>query len=182
MARFVLLSCIMFVCFAKALWRYGFARRASVTLESVCNLCFIIVMVGGVFEVVNTLFVSDILDRAAQAVARDNSLQGQPAGTGEALIARARAAIQAELGNRLDPDLLRIQIDVYDNPSTMLRGVLSAGQYAGLGGDAGDMVVVRLGFAPQTPLGQLQQTLLSGDFAIRALAVARNEQTVGLAP
>ena len=139
-----------------------------------------VIVVGGVFEVVNTLFVSDLLDRAAQAVARDNSLQERAAETGEQLLERAQAAIRAELRDRLNPDLMTIEIDVYDNPSTMLLSELSGGENAGLGGDAGDMVVVRLGFTPQTPLGQLQQALLSEDLAFRVLAVARNEQTVEL--
>ena len=137
-------------------------------------------MAGGVFEVVNTLFVSDLLDRAAYAVARDNSLQEQAAESEGQLIGRAREAIRAELGDRLNPDLLSIDIDVYDNPSTMLQGELSAGENGLLGGDAGDMVVVRLGFTPQTPLGRLQQALLSEDLAFGALAVTRNERAVGL--
>ena len=164
---------------ARALRCFWSARQAT-ALESVSSLCFIMVMVGGVFEVVNMLFVSDILDRAAHAVARDASLQEQAAETEEQLLQRAVAAIRADLGDRLNPELLRIEIDVYDNPSTMLRGELSAGENAGLGGDAGDMVVVRLGFRPQTPFGWMQQALQSDDFTFRALAVARNERAVGL--
>jgi hypothetical protein len=139
-----------------------------------------VVMVGGVFEVVNTLFVSDLLDRAAHAVARDNSLYDQAAGTEEELLARGREAIRAEMGNRLNPDLLTVDINVYDNPSTMLRGELSEGGNAQLGGDAGDMVVVRLRFRPRAPLGWMRQKVLSDDFAFHALAVARNERMVGL--
>ena len=156
--------------------RFWSALRASVALESVCSLCFTIVMVGGVFEAVHTLFVSDLLDRAALAVARDNALQ-DPAATEERLVERARQVIRAEVGDRLDPDLLRIEIDVYDNPSSMLRGELSEGGYGRLGGGSGDMVVVRLRFEPRTPLGRLQQEILTDDFAFRALAVARNEHT-----
>lgn len=149
------------------------------SLESVCSLCFMVGMVGGVFEVVNTLFVGDILDRAAHAVARDNALQ-DPADTPEQLLERARQAIRAELGDRLDPDALTIDIEVYDNPSAMLEGELSTGEHGPLGGDGGDMVVVRLRFAPPTPFRWLQQELLSDDFAFQALAVARNERTIGL--
>ena len=163
----------------KALRCFWSARQAT-ALEAVCSLCFMVVMVGGVFEVVNTFFVSDLLDRAAHAVARDNSLQKQAAATEEQLLERALAAIRAELGDGVDPDLLRIDIDVYDNPSTMLRGELSAGESGLLGGDAGDMVVVRLGFTPGTLIGWMQKTLLSEDVAFRTLAVIRNERTVGL--
>ncbi len=139
-----------------------------------------VVVAGSVFEVVNTLFVRDLLDRAAHAVARDASLQEQAAETEEQLLERALGAIRAELGDSVDPDLLRIEIDVYDNPSTMLLGELSGGENGLLGGDAGDMVVVRLGFTPQTPLGWMKQRLQADDFTVRALAVARNERTVGL--
>lgn len=149
-------------------------------MESVISLCFLVVVVGGVFEVVNTLFVSDLLGRAAHAVARDNSLQGQAAQSEEKLLERALAAIRAELGERLNPDLLTVDINVYDNPSAMLQGELSAGEKSLLGGGAGDMVVVRLGFTPQTPLGWMQQALESENPTFRALAVARNERTVGL--
>ena len=161
---------------AKALRCFWSARQATV-LESVCSLCFIMVMVGGVFEIVKTLFLGDLLDRAAHAVARDVSLQEQAAGTKELLLQRALAVVRAELGDGLNPELLRIAVNVYDNPSTMLLGELSAGENGPLGGDAGDMVVVRLGFSPQTPLGRVLQ---SDDFTVHALAVARNERAVGL--
>lgn len=155
------------------------ARCATVALESVCSLCFIVVMVGGVFEVAGWLFVNDILDRAAHAVARDNALQ-DPAATEEGLIKRAREVIWAEVGDSLDPNRLTIEIGAYDNPSAMLLGELSEGGYGRLGGDKGDMVVVRLRFEPQTPLRRMQQELLADDVAVRALAVARNERTAGL--
>ena len=163
--------------------RFCSALRASVALESVCCLCFAVVIVGGVFDVVSTLFVGDILDRAARAVARDNSLQVSAASDSEQLFARAWNAIRGEVGNRLDPDLVIVDIKVYDNPSTMLAGHESAGENSLLGGDAGDMVVVRLGFEPETLLGRLRSTLQvdeSDDIVFQALAVARNERTVVL--
>ena len=163
--------------------RFCSALRASVALESVCCLCFVVVIVGGVFDVMNTLFVSDILDRAARAVARDNSLQVSAASDSEQLLVRAWSAIRGEVGDRLDPDLVTVDIKVYDNPSTMLAGDESTGANSLLGGDAGDMVVVRLGFEPETLLARLRSTLQvdeSDDMVFHALAVARNERTVGL--
>ena len=139
-----------------------------------------LVVAGGVFEVVNTMLVGDLLDRAAYAVARDNSLQEQAAESEEQLLERAKAAIRAELGDKLNPDLLRIEIDAYDNPSAMLQGEVSAGGNGQLGGDAGDLVVVRLALTPRTPLAQLQQAVLSEDFAFGALAATRNERAAGL--
>ena len=162
--------------------RFRSALRASVALESVCCLCFAAGIVGGVFDVVNTLFVTDLLDRAARAVARDNSLQTSAASDNEQLLARAWNAIYEEIGQRLDPDLVTIDIKVYDNPSKMLVGEESTSGNSLLGGDAGDMVVVRLGFKPPTLLARLRTTLQtaeSADIAFQALAVARNERAAG---
>ena len=164
---------------AQVLRRFWSVRQATVALESVCGLCFIVVMMGGVFEVVNTLFVNDILDRAAHAVARNEALQ-DPAATNDKLIERAREAIRAEVGDRLDPALLSIGIDVYDNPSKMLLGELSQGEHSQLGGDAGEMVVVRLSFRSRTPLGWMQQQVLASHRTFHSLAMARNEVAAGL--
>ena len=151
-------------------------------MESVCCLCFAAGIVGGVFDVVNTMFVTDLLDRAARAVARDNSLQVSAASDNEQLLARAWNAIYEEIGQRLDPNLVTIDIKVYDDPSKMLAGEESTGANSLLGGDAGDMVVVRLGFKPPTLIARLRTTLQtadSDDVAFHALAVARNERAVG---
>ena len=164
---------------AQVLRRFWSARQATAALESVFGLCFIVIMMGGVFEVVNTLFVNDVLDRAAHAVARNEALQ-DPAGTNDKLIERAREAIRAEVGDWLDPALLSIGIDVYDDPSKMLLGELSQGEYSQLGGDAGDMVVVRLSFQSQTPLGWMQQQVLARYRTFQAVAMARNEIAAGL--
>lgn len=166
----------------RALRRFWSALRASVALESVCCLLFAVGIVGGVFDVVNTLFVTDLLDRAARAVARDNSLQVSAASDNEQLLARAWDAIWEEIGDRLDPDLVTIDIKVYDDPSKMVTGEESTGANSLLGGDAGDMVVVRLGFKPPTLLARLRRTLQtpeSDDVVFHALAVARNERAVG---
>ncbi len=155
----------------QALRRFWSVRQATVALESVSSLCFIAVMMGGVFEVVNTLLVNDFLDRAAHAVARNEALL-DPAATEAKLIERAREAIRAEVGTGLDAAQLSIGIDVYDDPSKMLLGELSQGANSRLGGDAGEMVVVRLSFRSRTPLGWLRQQ--------QALAMARNELAAGL--
>ena len=162
--------------------RFCRASRASVSLETVCYLCFSIGIVAGVFEVMNALFVGDVLDRAAQAVARDNSLQLEAAADKEQLLARAWKAIGKEVGDRLDPDLVEVGIKVYDDPSTMLRGEESTGDNSMLGGDPGNMVVVRLRYVPDTPLARLREVLQAGEsdsLAFQALAVARNERTIG---
>ncbi len=159
------------------------ALRASVALESVCCICFAVGIVGSVIEVVNTLFVSDILRRAAQAVARDNSLQVSAASDSAQLLARAWKAIGEEVGGRLNPDLVEVDIKVYDDPSTMLLGEESTGDNRLLGGDPGNMVVVRLRYTPETPFARLREILQadeSDSLAFQALAVARNERTIEL--
>ena len=159
--------------------RFWSGRGASAVLESVCGICCTVVIVGGVFEVANRLFVDDLLGRAAHAVARDNAVQASAAGSETQLIKRAWEAIRAEVGDRFHPDFVRVEIDVYDDPSAMLRGETSEGQNGGLGGDAGDMVVVRLRFEPQTPPAEE-----SGESPVRApvraVAVARNERILEL--
>ena len=159
--------------------RFWSGRGASAVLESVCGICCTVVIVGGVFEVANRLFVDDLLGRAAHAVARDNAVQASAAGSETQLIKRAWEAIRAEVGDRFHPDFVRVEIDVYDDPSAMLRGETSQGRNGGLGGDAGDMVVVRLRFEPQTPPAEE-----SGESPVRApvraVAVARNERILEL--
>ena len=158
--------------------RFCLSLRASVSVESVCCLFFSISVMAGVFELGNTLLMGDVLDRAARAVARDNSLQLQAARNREKLLARAREAIRKEVGGWLDADLLQVDIKAYDNPSTMLQGTASTGGNALLGGDPGDMVVVRLRYEQETPLARLRELFQAGESgtpAFRALAVARNE-------
>jgi len=166
----------------RALRRFRSGLRASVAVESVCCLCFAAGIVGGVFDVVNTLFVTDLLDRAARAVVRDNSLQVSAASDNEQLLARAWDAIYEEIGHGLDPNLVTVEIKVYDDPSKMLAGEVSTGANSLLGGDAGDMVVVRLGFRPPTLIARLRTTLqtdASEDIVFQAMAVARNERAIG---
>ena len=165
---------------ASGLRRFWFARRGAVALEAACSLFFIVGTVGGVFEIVNSLLMSDLLNRAAFAVARDNAFQDEAASTEDHLMERARQAIRREVGDRFDPASLQIVIDVYDNPSAMLRGELSAGENGGLGGDSKQMVVVRLRYKPPTPLGWFREEFLTDDFAFTGLAIARNERLVEL--
>lgn len=163
--------------------RFFLSLRASVSLETVCCLFFSVSIMAGVFEVGTTLLMGDVLDRAARAVARDNSLQIQAAADREQLLVRARNAIRKEVGSWLDPDTMEVDIKAYDNPSTMLQGEASAGGNSLLGGDPGDMVVVRLRYAPGTPLARLREILQAGEsdsLVFRALAVARNEGTATL--
>lgn len=160
---------------AKHLRPFLSVRRASVALESVAYLTFMVGMVGTVFEIVTTHNAGDILDRAAHAVARDHALQDEvPAGRAQ-LIDRAWDAIQAEVGAGLDRSLVTVDIKAYDNPSAMLRNVASTGKHGLVGGGPGDIVVVRLRYEPRTGFAWLRQQLQAGSVAFQALAMARNE-------
>ena len=168
---------------AEGLRRFRRSSRASVSLETVCYLCFSVGIVAGVFQVVNALYIGDVLDRAAQAVARDNSLQVEAAADKQLLLARAWKAIRKEVGDQFDPDLVEVDIKAYDNPSTMLQGEASTGGNSLLGGDPGNMVVVRLRYAPETGFARLREMLQADEtdsLAFQALAVARNERTLEL--
>ncbi len=150
-------------------------RRASVALESVAYLTFMVGMVGTVFEIVTTHNAGDILDRAAHAVARDHALQDEVPASSAKLIDRAWDAIRAEVGAGLDRSLVTVDIKAYDNPSTMLKDVASTGKYSMVGGGPGDIVVVRLRYEPKTGFAWLRQQLQSESVAFQALALARNE-------
>ena len=168
-------SCRWFRDVAKHLRSFLSVRRASVALESVAYLTFMVGMVGTVFEIVTTHNAGDILDRAAHAVARDHVLQDEvPAARGQ-LIDRAWDAIRAEVGAGLDRSLVTVDIKAYDNPSAMLKDVVSTGKYSLVGGGPGDIVVVRLRYEPKTGFAWLRQQLQNGPVAFQALALARNE-------
>jgi len=150
-------------------------------MESVLSLAFVVGMVGSAFEIINTLYVSDILHRAAQAVARDNSLRQAETITEAQLKARAWRAIRAEIGDRLDPDLLTVDINVYDNPTAMLRNQVSSGENRPLTGNPYDMVVVRLRFEPNTPLGWMRRQLQPGEkIVFPGIGIGRNQAMAGL--
>ena len=177
-------------------------RRGSVALESALAAVPLIICLAGIFEIVQTVFTSDLLQRAAYRVARATALADTAASDPADLQRRVEQAIQAEIGGMLGFDLtifdetctdaesgeessaaycLHVSIDVYDDPCDMFCALEegevreSQGINAELGGDAGDMVVVRLRLQPQSTLGQTQQQLF-GEDGLRALAVMRNER------
>lgn len=165
------------------LQRFWSVRRAAVAVETVVGMTFTLGIVGGVAEIVSTVFHDDLLSRAAYAVAKDNALHQRPASDEAALLERAHAAIRYELGSNADPELLNIDITVYDNPSDMLDGTVSTGPNSLLGGDPGNLVVVRVGLKSATPIERLRNGFDSEEPqgpVYRALAVARNERLTEL--
>ncbi len=157
---------------------FAFCRRASVAVESVAYVAFVVAMTGTAFEIVKSFNVGDTLERAAYAVARDHVLHNTMPGDNAALIARARDAIREEAGGALNPDAVDIEFKVYLNPSKMLNDEVSTGKHAGIGGGPGDMVVVRLTYKTTTGFAWLRRQLGLNDgdeLGFGALAVARNE-------
>ena len=147
------------------------------------------------FEIVRPVFVRDLLQRATYRVAYSNALEDKAADDATALRNRYLQAINAEVDKFLNFALagegacsatppedspavdfcLKVTVTVYDNPSDMLDGTESTGDNAGLGGDAGDMVVVTVVATSQSVLGQLQQSFF-GDDGLTVTAVRRNER------
>lgn len=166
------------------------SRRAAVALESAIAAIPLVFALGGVFEIIRTAFVSDLLQRAAYRIARENAFADTAAPNKAELRSLVQRAITAELDDLLDFALantngdcappeagedqpaycLKVDVDVYDP-----EDLGSTKADAPLGGDAGDMVVVRLHLRPLYALGRVQQRLF-GDDGLRAMALMRNER------
>ena len=186
--------------------RFLASRRAVVALESAIAVIPLMLCLAGVFEIIQTIFAGDLLQRAAHRVARVNALAMTTASDDASLEGLVRQAITAEVSDWLDFDLrmnagclepqnnqddqesqaeycLSVTIYVYDSPADMTatddspNGQLSQEDDAALGGGSQDIVVVRMQLWPQGPLGQIQQSLF-GDTGLRAVAVMRNEERI----
>ena len=182
--------------------RFLACRRGVVALESAIATIPLMLCLAGIFEIVQTIFAGDLLQRAAHRVVRTNALAVTTASDAASLEDRIRQAITTEVGDWLDFDLtmtatcpqpqegqqaaeycLSATVQVYNSPTDMAttddnpNGQLSQEDDAALGGGSGDMVVVRLRLQPRSTLGQLQQTLF-GDDGLRAIAIMRNEERI----
>ena len=182
--------------------RFLACRRGVVALESALAIIPLMLCLAGVFEIVQTLFVGDLVKRAAYRVARTNALAATTASDAASLESLVRQAITTEAGDWLDFDLtmnttcpqpqegqqeaeycLSATVQVYNSPTDMAtteddpNGQLSQEDDAALGGGSGDMVVVRMRLQPRSALGQLQQTLF-GEAGLRAIAIMRNEERI----
>ena len=167
---------------ARGLSAFAFCRRASVAVESVAYVAFMVGMTGTAFEFVKAFNAGDILERAAYAAARDHVLQETMPSDATALENRAWEAIKAEVGeSTLDRSLLDIDFKVYLNPTKMLADEESTDKYNAVGGGPGDMVVVQLTYKPTTGFAWMRRQL-GQNVAFAALAVARNELALAEAP
>ena len=181
--------------------RFLACRRGAAALESAIACVVLIFALAGLYQIVQTVFVGDLIQRAAHRVARANALYDTAAGNPAQLRTRILEAIEAELGQLLSFELsengtcepeeeddreaddedavpkdfcLAVKIDVYDCPLCLKDNKLSSRANAALGGDAGDIVVVRLHLVPRTVLGKIEQQLFGS--GLRATAVMRNER------
>ena len=173
--------------------RFLTCHRGVVALESALAIIPLMLCLTGVFQIVQTLFADDLLQRAAHRVARANA--NTMASDAADMESRVRHAIDSEIGDWLSYELmmnadcpqpsedegnhlteycLSATLHVYDSPLDMPSGTLSQGDDAALGGGSRDMVVVRLRLQPRSVLGEVQQTLF-GETGLRAVAVMRNE-------
>ena len=173
-------------------------RRGAVALESALATIPLVLCLAGVFEIVQTIFTRDLVQRATYQVARANALSSTPASNATDMASRIRQAIDTEVGGWLDytlmmnadcPDAstttnptaeycISARIEVYSSP-----GDIASGQQAvqddtvGYGGGTDDTVIVRLHVKPQSVSGQLKQAMFgAAGPALRAVAVMRNEE------
>ena len=178
--------------------RFLICCRGTVALESALATFPLMLCLAGAFEVVQTIFTRDLVQRAAYRVARTNALAATPASTTTDMLTRIQQAINTEVGSWLDytlrlnsdcPDpsnspnptaeyCVSAKIEVYSSP-----GDLASGQQAvqddttGYGGGTGETVVVRLYVKPQSLSGQLKQAIFGAmGPEFRSVVVMRNEE------
>ncbi len=159
-------------------------RRGTVALESAIAVIPLIICLVGVFEIVQSVFVRDLTQRAAYRVAYANALRAGAAADIPELRTQLREWVQAEVGDlpsfelagqgvcRKTPDQddppvdFCLDVKVYNSPTDMLNGTPSQGGNAGLGGNACDMVVVKV---------VAQRLFGTPDVDALTVAVRRNE-------
>ncbi len=178
--------------------RFLIHRRGTVALESALATIPLVLCLAGMFEIVQTIFTRDLVQRAAYRVARANALAATPAGTATDMANRIKQAIDTEVGGWLDYTLMMnadcpdastttnptaefcvsARIEVYNSPSDMANNQPAVqDETVGYGGGTSDTVVVRLEVKPQFVSGQLKQTLFGATGPeLRAVTVMRNEE------
>ena len=171
--------------------RFLTCRRGAVALESAIAVIPLVICLVGVFEIVQSVFVRDLLQRATYRTAYANALREYAATDDVELRNLYSADLKGELCEKGEEGevcrflnfeikgegscsetppqnsppvdfCLCVSIDVYDKPSDMLNGTASKGGNAALGGDTGDMVVVTVVAMPQSVLSELWQ-VFSGE-------------------
>ena len=152
--------------------RYAAGGRAAVSIEGVLSITSLVVMFALIMGIVGAYQLQSRVERAAWAIARANALAVGPAATLDDLTARARAAVTAEATVGLDPARLDVAVTAYATPTDLQGGVPTGRPSASLGGDAADMVVVRVTYKTKRydPIRRL-----FSDTDVVSVAVVRNE-------
>ena len=173
-------------------------RLGTVALESAIATIPPILCLAGMFEIVQTIFTRDLVQRATYQVARANALSSTPASSATDMANRIKQAIDTEVGDWLDytlmmnadcPDAstttnptaeycISARIEVYSSPGDIATGLQAVqDENVGYGGGTDDTVIVRLYVKPQSVSGQLKQAMFgAAGPALRAVAVMRNEE------
>lgn len=170
--------------FRRHLTRFRRAQHGAVAIETALSISVLVLALAGLMGIVQSVYTTDQLGRAARAAARTIALLPDAPASQTALAARACEAIRREL--HLDPDFdcaaqWAIAIDSYPTPEALLAGT-AVGE-AAPGGGNGDMVLVRIGWSRvSSPLGWLAPDANADEGAgsppvsMAVMGVARNER------
>ena len=178
--------------------RFLTCRRGAVALEGALAAIPLVLCLAGMFEIVQTIFTRDLVQRATYQVARANALSSTPARSTTDMANRITQAINTEVGGWLDyalimnadcPDAsttsnptaeycISAKIEVYSSPGDIASSNQAVqDDTVGYGGGTDDTVIVRLHVKPQSVSGQLKQAMFgAAGPALRAVAVMRNEE------
>ena len=135
-------------------------------------IAVLVVLFGGLMAIVHAAYTDDRMGRAARAAARAVALETETSASQAALVGIACEAIRQELDLNADFDCATawtVAITTGLAPSALATGVNS-------GGEAGDMVLVELGWS-QLPWGRAAE-FLGGSGAGKATGVARREPAI----
>lgn len=152
--------------------RYAIRTGAAVAIEGALSITLLVAAFAAIMDIVQSVQLTNRVERVAWAIARSNAMEPAPAATADDLRARIETVIEAEVGGSFDPENFRVDVTAYQTAAGLANGTPSSLPSARLGGDPGDMVVVRVRYGPPDPRGF--QRLLGGN-TIDALAVACNE-------
>lgn len=152
--------------------RYAAGSRAAAAIEGVLSIASLVLLFAAIMGIVSAFQLQSRVERAAWAIARANALAVGPAATADDLTARARAAVAADPSVGLDPAQLEVAVTAYATPTDLQGGVATGRPSASLGGDAADMVVVRVKYETKRydPIRRL-----FSDADVESVAVIRNE-------
>ena len=127
--------------------RFRRAQRGTVAIEAALSLSVLVAALAGLMGIVQTTYKSDTLERAARAAARAVALEAEAPASASALDAVVCGAIKSELNLSSDFDCgakWTITVDAYETPAALLAGTARSGDDATIGGENGDMVLVRI--------------------------------------